>query len=173
MHSQCNPTGYVMPFFGGFTNFSPITPEVFWNVYSAEQRYKYLCEWLAALTEYAGVVASELNDAVERLDALAAKYESTVPKLDERVSELEKALDTLITSMLVYDPTKGVYTGSMDQARRMLQILGNPSDEHLTVQTIADTGTTVADLGKVMCGALVNDAFKRMSGLYMPYQEVE
>lgn len=76
----------------------------------------------------------------------------------------------MTTSMVVYDPTKGLYTNSADQSRRMLQLLGNPSDSHLTVQTIVDNGFTVTELAEVMCGTLVNDEFKRMAGIDMPYQ---
>lgn len=172
MRNECDATGYVMPF-AAFTQSSPVVPEIFWDVYSAEQRYKNLCQLVQKLTDYADMLAVEINSLDERVSAIENTYTDTLPKLDERVSDLEKALETLVTSMLVYDPTKGKYTGSKDQARRMLQILGNPADDLLTVQTVANGGKTVNDLKSYMCGEFVNQAFKRMANIEMPYQEVD
>lgn len=173
MPYERHPTGYVVPF-AAFTAFTPVTPEIFWNVYSAEQRYKYLCDWLAALTEYADTISTEVNDLAEKLDKYTAAYDVEMPALTARVEDLEKTISTIVTSMLVYDPTKGKYTASIDQSRRMLQILANPADEYLTVQTIAESGVTVGQLAEsgVMCGEMINQAFKRMAGKKMPDQEV-
>ncbi len=171
MHNECNATGYVVPF-GAFTTFTPVVPEVFWNVYSSEQRYKYLCDWLCALTEYVETVVVEVNDLAERVDALAAKYNREIPALNARVKKLEDIIETITTSTLVYDPTKGAYTASIDQARRMLQILATPADDYLTVQQLVDSGVSVNQLSKVMCGELINESFKRMKDKIMPEQEV-
>lgn len=170
MPDECNATGYVIPF-GAFTSFTPVVPEVFWNVYSSEQRYKYLCEWLQALTDYVETVVVEVNDLAEKVDALENSYKTDIPALDKRVSDLEYAFDTLVTSMLVYDPTKGKYTASKDQSRRMIQILATPPDAYLTVETLANSGMTVSQFATAaMCGEMINSSFKRMSGKNMPYQ---
>ena len=171
MPDECNATGYVVPF-AGFTYSSPVVPEIFWNVYNAEQRYLYLCQALEKLVAYSDTLAVEINSLNERVSAIENTYTDTLPKLDERVSDLEKALETIVTSMLVYDPTKGAYTASIDQSRRVMQILATPADDNLTVQTLADSGRTVNDWATTMCGEMVNSSFKRMAGKYMPYQEV-
>lgn len=173
MLNECNTTGFVTPF-GAFTGFTPVTPEIFWNVYSAEQRYKYLCDWLQALTKYTDTLGVDINSIDERLTKLETSYSDELPALTKRVEDLEKALSTIVTSMLVYDPTKGKYTASIDQSRRMLQILATPADEYLTVQTIAESGVTVGQLATngVICGELINSSFKRMANLKMPEQEV-
>ncbi len=172
MPYECNATGYVVPF-AGFTYSSPVVPEIFWNVYNAEQRYLYLCQALEKLVAYSDTLAVEINSLNERVAAIENTYTDTLPKLDERVSDVEKALETIVTSMLIYDPTKGKYTASIDQSRRMLQILATPAVENLTVQALADSGRTVNEWGTTtMCGEMVNSSFKRMAGQYMPYQEV-
>ena len=172
MPYECNATGYVVPF-AGFTYSSPVVPEIFWNVYNAEQRYLYLCRALEKLVAYSDTLAVEINSLNERVSAIENTYTDTLPKLDERVSDLEKALETIVTSMLIYDPTKGKYTASIDQSRRMLQILATPTDENLTVKTLEESGRTVSEWGTTtMCGEMINSSFKRMSGQYMPYQEV-
>lgn len=171
MSDECNATGYVVPF-GAFTSFTPVVPEVFWNVYSSEQRYKYLCEWLQALTDYVETVVVEVNDLAEKVDALSNKYNREIPALNARVKALEDIIETITTSTLVYDPTKGAYTASIDQSRRMLQILATPADDYLTVQQLVDSGVSVNQLSTVMCGELINESFKRMKNKIMPEQEV-
>ena len=172
MLDECNATGFVTPL-GAFTGFTPVTPEICWNVYTAEQRYKYLCDWLQAITDYVDALGVDIDSLNERLATLETAYNETMPKLDDRVTALEKALETIVTSMLIYDPTKGKYTASIDQSRRMLQILATPSDENLTVKALEDSGRTVAEWGaSTMCGEMINSSFKRMAGQYMPYQEV-
>lgn len=155
----------------GLTTFTPTIPKFYWDVDSQEQGIKQLCKTVQMLIDYLNEVAAQVNLDTDSIEELLKEFNEEIPKLDARVTALEKALETLTTSLLVYDPTKGKYTNSMCQSRRMLQILGNPSDENLTVKTIADSGRTVADLAQVMCGAFVNDAFKRMAGIDMPYQE--
>ena len=171
MPNECNATGYVVPF-GAFTSFTPVVPEVFWNVYSSEQRYKYLCEWLQALTDYVETVVVEVNDLAEKVDDLSNKYNREIPALNARVKALEDIIETITTSTLVYDPTKGAYTASIDQSRRMLQILATPADDYLTVQQLVDSGVSVNQLSNVMCGELINESFKRMKNKIMPEQEV-
>lgn len=156
----------------GITAYTPTIPKFYWDVDSQEQGIKQLAKVLKKATDYLNQVSDQVNVNTADIEELRKEIDDALPKLDERITALEKALETITTSLLVYDPTKGKYTNSMNQSRRMLQILGNPSDDHLTVQTIADKGTTVAEMGEFMCGVFVNDAFKRMAGIEMPYQEV-
>ena len=156
----------------GLTTFTPTIPKFYWDVDSQEQGIHQLCKTVGLVIEYLNQVADQVNLDTADIAEVVAQLNDVVPKLDARITALEKALETITTSLLVYDPTKGKYTNSMNQSRRLLQILGNPSDDHLTVQTVVDKGTTVAEMGTFMCGVFVNDAFKRMSGIDMPYQEV-
>lgn len=124
---------------------------------------------------------SKINEAIKAQDAKIAEQDEKiaemlekykmVDKLEGRIDEIEEALKTLVKSMLVYDPTKGKYTASVDQARRMVQILATPENAVLTVKT-AGEGLTCEELSAYMCGEMVNSSFKRMAGIYMPYQEV-
>lgn len=155
----------------GLTTFTPTIPKFYWDVDSQEQGIHQLCKTVGKVIEFLNTVSDQVNVDTADIEELTAELNEELPKLDERITALEKALETIVTSMLVYDPTKGKYTASKSQSRRMLQILSNPSDDHLTVQTIADKNITVSELGTAMCGTLINDSFKRMSGLDMPYQE--
>jgi hypothetical protein len=161
----------IVPY-DAYTAYTPALPQFYWDVYSAEQRVKQICMEIDKLVNYVNAIALSFNKLNSTVTVLENTVNNELPYMDDRITILEKALETLVTSMLIYDPTKGVYTNSMNQSRRMLQLLSNPSSEHLTVQTIVDSEITVSEFGESMCGVYVNDAFKRMSGITMPYQEV-
>ena len=61
---------YRYPWFDKWLGFSGAIPEIYWNVYSNEQRYKFLCKRIQGLVEYASKMGTELNvqgDAIEEL----------------------------------------------------------------------------------------------------------
>lgn len=157
----------------GWINSTPVIPKLYWDVYTEEQRFKYLCELVGLLLEYCNTLGNGLNELHEIYDELTTKYDNDIADLNTRVSTLEDVVETLTTSMWVYDPTKGKYTASIDQARRMLQLLSEPDDNNLTVDALNKSGLTVATWADgYMCGTVVNDAFKRMLDKIMPVQEV-
>lgn len=170
---KSNADSYNIVPYGAYTSYTPTLPQFYWDVYSAEQRVKQICMEIDKLVNYVNTIAVSFNKLNSTVTALESTVNNELPNLDTRIATLEKTIETLVTSMLVYDPTKGVYTNSINQSRRMLQLLSNPSNEHLTVQTIVDNEITVSEFGKSMCGVYVNDAFKRMAGITMPYQEVK
>lgn len=163
----CDETPGVI---AGLTTFTPTIPKFYWDVDSQEQGVKQIAKVVKKVVDFLNDVTVQVNTNTADIEELRETIDAVLPQLDARISALEKALETLLTSMVVYDPTKGLYTNSADQSRRMLQLLGNPSDSHLTVQTIVDNGFTVSELAEIMCGTLVNDDFKRMAGIDMPYQ---
>lgn len=168
MISNCDDNPQVV---AGVTQYTPSIPKFYWDVDSQEQGIKQLCKTICMVIDYLNEVADQVNLDTADIADLRTIVEDELPKLSERISAVEEALSTLVTSMLVYDPTKGKFTGSESQARRMLQILATPADENLTVETIAESGITVEEFAKRICGEYVNDSFKRMAGMKMPEQE--
>lgn len=160
----------IPPFFG-WTAFTPEVPKLYWDVHSQEERIKRLCMEYDKLTKYSSNLANHINVLQREVEELQATVDENMPQLEQRVEALESALENLVSSMLVYDPTKGKYTASIDQARRMVQVLGNPTDELLTVTTVAENETATS-LASVMCGELVNQAFARYLGTPIPEQKV-
>ena len=61
---------YKWPWFDAWLDFSGDIPDIYWNVYSEEQRYKFLCKRLQGLVEYASKMGVQLNlqgDAINEL----------------------------------------------------------------------------------------------------------
>lgn len=70
---------------------SPVIPQFYWNVYSAEQRIRQICmeigriqAYLDYLGAYANRAHGELN---KRIDTLTAKLTEEVNRLDKRIDE--------------------------------------------------------------------------------------
>lgn len=165
-------TGTIVPF-GAFLGATPVVPSIFWDVYDSEQRWKWICCNLAGLIDYSNEQTEQINKNTEDIKALNTKYASDIPQLEKRIEALETALKTLVSSMLVYDPTKGKYTASIDQSRRMLQILGQPAYEVMTVNKLADSGMTVDTFANnYICAQVINDSMKRFLNIEIPAQEV-
>lgn len=157
----------------GWVQSTPVIPTMYWDVYSEEQRIKYLCCLVGMLLNYCNTLGNGLNEIHDIYDELTTRYDNDIADLNTRVSTLEEAFESIVTSMLIYDPTKGKYTASIDQTRRMLQLLSQPDDKNLTVQNLAESGLTVHSWAEsYMCGTVVNDSFKRMLNKTMPVQEV-
>lgn len=74
MHDECfaqsGVTGRLMPF-AAFLQGTPVIPEIYWNVYSSEQRWKVICERLEGLIAYVDEVKDVVN--VNSADIAAMK----------------------------------------------------------------------------------------------------
>lgn len=69
-----------VPGFIGWTDFTPVIPKMYWNVKSAEQRVKTICEQLHKLICYADMLADKVSidhaDIVE-LQTLFEKFQES------------------------------------------------------------------------------------------------
>lgn len=75
MPYECDDPGDVKPF-AAFLNETPTVPEIYWNVYSSEQRWKTICTRLEGLISY----VDDIKDAVN-IDTATIKEMKTL--LDE------------------------------------------------------------------------------------------
>lgn len=60
-----------LPFFDAWLGFSGSIPDVFWNVWSEEQRYRWLCEQLCKLVEYSNMQSEQINANAANIEQLA------------------------------------------------------------------------------------------------------
>lgn len=165
-------TNALVPF-SPFLNGTPVVPDVYWDIYSNEQRLKWLFCNFYKLVEYVNKQTEQINANTKALNEFTTSYASEVPQLEKRIEALEQALKTIVTSMLVYDPTKGTYTASIDQSRRMLQILATPDENVMTVDKLANSKLTVNDFAnKYICAQVINESMKRFASITIPTQEV-
>lgn len=163
----------LLPPWAGYT-YQPTVPKLYWNVKSQEQRIKMLCCELVGLEEYSDKQTEAINKLILEFDELTATYDdlySEYEKLEQRMQDLEDAMATLVKSLVVYDPTKGIYTNSMNQSRRMMQVLSTPKKAMRSVEAV---GTMkVSDAAAYMCGEFVNESFAHYLNETIPYQEVD
>lgn len=105
---RCN--GWNPPW---FLQGTPVIPNIYWNVESAEQRWKEICVWLAKLTDYAeqtGTDVSELKKLMESLEAEFEKFRESgfVDYYEKKIEEWIKANFATIMQKLV---GIGIYFG--------------------------------------------------------------
>ena len=69
-----------VPLFDSWLGFSGSIPQIYWNTWSEEQRYKFLCKRLQMLVEYAetmGIAINANSDAISELANELATLEET------------------------------------------------------------------------------------------------
>lgn len=68
--------GMVVPPFGFLTGGTPAVPEFYWNVYSAEQRWKFLCVNLKRLCDFANQLNVNIGINADDIDKLEQEIAS-------------------------------------------------------------------------------------------------
>ena len=70
------------PIYSGWTQYSPVIPKLYWDVYSAEQRMKLLCKNFDKVEHYLDYIAKMMNDwnieFTEEMEAQFAELWNTV-----------------------------------------------------------------------------------------------
>lgn len=92
------------PHYGDFTAFTPVVPELYWNVYSAEERVKALCmEWVK-LTAYTQALADTVNEQYDDLKAdIQARYDAldaAVQNIDNVVTDMNERFPELVNEQV-------------------------------------------------------------------------
>ena len=105
----------IAPFWG-FMQGTPALPEFYWDVYSAEQRWKTICCIVHRLTEYANLLGDNINNdhkAIQELQDLFTKFmESGFDDYYEQqvLAWIDSHME-MITQAMVF---KSVYFGLTD-----------------------------------------------------------
>lgn len=88
------PTPAVVPLIAWTWN-TPVIPQFYWNVYSAEQRIKQICLEIGRIQEYLNYFAAHYNKMSgylnKRIDKLTAAMYAEVERLDKAIEEENKA----------------------------------------------------------------------------------
>lgn len=131
-----------LPYFVGFTAFTPEVPKLYWNVKSQEQRILEICKHLDKLINYADALAlriNQLDESVnEELDQLEQDIDAKLSNLEEQmnandeqiqgnIDALRSYVDTrfaqLAIGTMAYDVTTGTYRPSIETMRRLYSAL--------------------------------------------------
>lgn len=88
------PTPAVVPLVAWTWN-TPVIPQFYWNVYSAEQRIKQICLEIGRIQEYLNYFAAHYNKMCgylnKRIDKLTAAMYAEVERIDKAIEEENKA----------------------------------------------------------------------------------
>lgn len=104
-----------VPWFAGFTEFTPTIPKMYWDVESQEQRIHAICKQLHKLVCYADMLGDKININREDIDELQRLFEQFMESgFDDYYAE---QVETWIDEHLefIYDHTiKQIYFGLTD-----------------------------------------------------------
>lgn len=113
---DCEKGASWVPAFVGYSDFTPAIPKLYWDVMSAEQRLKAICEQLHKLICYADMLGGKINinrDDINELQTLFEKFmESGFD--DYYAQQVEAWIDSHLS--YIFDHTvKQVYFGLNEQ----------------------------------------------------------
>lgn len=188
---------FPLPWFGGFVASSPVIPQLYWDVYSAEQRWKTICCDLKKLVEYANQQSANINDnheAILLLQQLVQDFPQDMKDLEQLVNEALAAVDREIANLNAYideqlkdiaesaeawDVTQGKY-GLSQQVNRDLFIACTYAGMQLftfnekcreidfTCQQLADSGLNCLGLAAIAYTIFDEQLFKAYKYQYKP-----
>ena len=138
--------GTVLPYFAGFTAYTPEIPKLYWDVKSQEQRIKAICMelhkaicYINAVTDQVNGISTEIEQTLKDFqkqveDQLEAQNEAIAEQLaaqDAKVTQqladmkayMDQRFDEYAQGMLMWDVTTGAYRPSMEATRRLFQAL--------------------------------------------------
>jgi hypothetical protein len=96
---------YPFPYFRAFTDYTPVIPEIYWNVYSQEERIKKLCMEYAKLIAFTDSMVDTVNEQYEIIEDMKQRFpelvnEDVITELNKMVEEgsllpiVQEAIDT-------------------------------------------------------------------------------
>ena len=110
--------GLNFPIYSGWTQFTPVIPKMYWNVYSAEQRWKEICMSFGKVEEYLDYMANLFNEW--NIEFTEEMEEQFAAMWDEINNGLEHAAINWINENLDYifeKVVKQVYFGLTESGK--------------------------------------------------------
>lgn len=112
--------GLNFPIYSGWTQYTPVIPKLYWDVYSAEQRIKNLFMEYDKMVHYLDYTADTLNEYADGVtDAVVAALEEAHKELENLREELIKMIRETGEGSLDWDCQQGYYTSSVQAMRDM------------------------------------------------------
>lgn len=72
------PTTYaatLLPLYQAFTEWTPVIPKMYWDVYSQEERIKAICKEIGKLVAYANKLGIQINTNTKEIEELAKQFD--------------------------------------------------------------------------------------------------
>ena len=105
--------------FGWITQGNPAVPEFYWNVVSNEQRWKFLCINLNALSKYVNAI----NNIITNLKIVTPDdLQKSINLINNSIQNVQQQLNDLQSQSDDWDITKGVPAPSVDAHRNAFKL---------------------------------------------------
>lgn len=129
-----------IPRYFGFTEFTPVIPQLYWNVYSNEQRMKAICKELCKLIHYAdmlGINVQELKEILQEIQE--GKFDEQISEaieqwFEENEPEIMQQLENISESVASIDAKIG----------------GNFDETHTVDDAIEENKDAIEELGALL-----------------------
>lgn len=138
--------GSMLPYFAGFTAFTPEIPKLYWDVPSQEQRIFDLFKQFDKLVKYSNAIVDEVNGLSTEIEQVLTDFKAQMEQLfaeqdakitaqlatqDAKVTQqladmkayIDQRFDEYAQGMLIWDVTTGTYRPSVEATRRLFQAL--------------------------------------------------
>lgn len=116
------------PWFG----FTPVIPQFYWDVKSAEERIKKITMILHCLGQWAEAMGSQYDETTGELETFEADVNSELAEIKKEINSLKNQMNALAQNALIYDVTTGLFRPSIATARRVWQA------DHATGMLVSD-----------------------------------
>lgn len=164
--------GYApLPYFIGFTAFTPEVPKLYWDVKSQEQRILELCKEFHKLVCYSNALADRINllnsDVEETLKDFEDRMNAQLAEQDKKIAEqlaeqdakvtrelqkmreyIDAKFDEYAQGMTIYDVTTGTYRPGYQAMRRLFQALSYDHKGDAQIVEYIGHNLTVAQLAQ-------------------------
>lgn len=162
----------IAPFWG-WTDFTPAVPDLYWNVYSAEERIKKLCCELHKLCEYANMLGENINLDHDAINGLQEQFEKFIESGfdDYYKDEIDAWIDDNL-EVIFERYTRGIYFGLNLDGHFVAYIPESWSD------IVFDTGAdyTLDTYGRLILRMDVDSPYDRVDQtpeVVRPYSDAE
>lgn len=65
----------LLPLYQAFTQYTPVIPKMYWDVYSQEERIKAICKEIGKIVAYANKLGIQINTNTEEIEKLAKEFD--------------------------------------------------------------------------------------------------
>ncbi|WP_440179936.1 hypothetical protein [Alistipes putredinis] len=166
---QASDGGFGLVPYSSYVASTPALPAFYWDVYSAEQRIKSMCEELHKLAEY----GTYLAESIDKIQAVSPEdFQAYQQYMRSVIASIRKEIYELSVGTMTWNVQHGRFTPSIQAQRDMFNDLsvhaitvGELNEQDMTVNDLANCGLNVRGLA-VMSRWLIEkfdipDAFKQ------------
>ena len=155
------------------TEYTPVIPKIYWDVYSQEERYKWLCLEYDKIMHYLAETIKYINDNEGKYDNdIDTLYELT-KKLGASLDNVIVQLDKIVETLPVYDPTQGKNVTSREAMRNMfreLAVFGARTNQIATLTAEQAAATTCLEMAVIGNKTVFGNPEPRVTQLNEPIQ---